>query len=133
MNKALLIGNLASDPSTKVSESGTTVCTFRIGVNSGWGENKQTSWLHIVCFGKTAENCDRYLAKGRKVAVEGRIVTGSYENKEGRKVYTTDIYADNVEFLGGKEDAPKKEETVEDVAEEMSGFAALDEDEIPFK
>ena len=69
---------------------------------TGYGRhrNEKTSFIPIVVFGKQAENCDRYLAKGRKVAVNGRIQTGSYE-KDGRTVYTTEVIANKVEFLGG--------------------------------
>lgn len=134
MNYVFQIGNLTSDPSMKMSKSGTPMCTFRIAVNSGYGDRKETAFLHILCFAKTAENCERYLSKGRKVAVSGRIVTGSYEKSDGTKVYTTDIIANEVEFLssGGGESKPKKEETVEDVV--MEEFAALpdDDDTIPF-
>jgi single-strand DNA-binding protein len=85
----------------------TAICRFTVAVNDR-KRNQQTgewednaSFIPIVVFGKQAENCDRYLAKGRKVAVSGRIQTGSYTNKEGNKVYTTEVIANNVEFLGG--------------------------------
>ena len=110
MNQVALIGNLARDPELRYSTGGnqTAVCRFTIAVNDRrrnsqtqeWEDN--TSFIPIVVFGKQAENCDRYLAKGRKVAVNGRIQTGSYVNKEGQKVYTTDVIANNVEFLTPK-------------------------------
>jgi single-strand DNA-binding protein len=65
----------------------------------GQGKEKQTDFPRIVVFGKQAENCEKYLEKGRKVAVQGRIQTGSYKNKDGATVYTTDVVADRVEFL----------------------------------
>ena len=103
MNSVILIGNLARDPELRYSTGAnqTAVCRFTIAVNDGYGDRERTSFIPIVVFGKQAENCDKYLAKGRKVAVNGRIQTGSYTNKEGNKVYTTDVIANNVEFLGG--------------------------------
>ena len=103
MNSVILIGNLARDPELRYSTgmNQTAICRFTIAVNDGYGERERTSFIPIVVFGKSAENCDRFLSKGRKVAVNGRIQTGSYTNKEGNKVYTTEVIANNVEFLGG--------------------------------
>ncbi len=107
MNSVILIGNLTRDPELRYATGGsqTAVCRFTVAVNERrrnpqtqeWEDNP--SFIPVVVFGKQAENCDRYLAKGRKVAVQGRIQTGSYTNKEGNKVYTTDVIASNVEFL----------------------------------
>ena len=132
MNKVVIVGRMVADPSVKVSQNGNKVCTMRVAVDDGWGDKKHTDFLHIVAFGKTAENCEKYLAKGRQVAVEGKIHTDSYEAKDGRKVYTTDIYANTVEFVGGKDDsgqrsAPKRDYDVPDGFEEAFG----DED-LPF-
>ena len=103
MNSVILIGNLARDPELRYSTgmNQTAICRFTVAVNDGYGDKQRTSFIPIVVFGKSAENCDRYLSKGRKVAVNGRIQTGSYTNKEGNKVYTTEVIANNVEFLGG--------------------------------
>ena len=135
MNLAVLCGNLASDPSIKATQNGKEMCTFRLAVNSGWGENKKTSFLHIITFGKTSTNCDRFLSKGRKVLVRGRIETGSYEKSDGSKVYTTDIIADEVEFLPNGDapsDAPKREQTTEEVAKQEGFESLLDDDLLPF-
>ena len=109
MNSVVLIGNLTRDPELRYSTgaSQTAICRFTVAVNDRrrnpqtqeWEDN--ASFIPIVVFGKTAENCEKYLAKGRKVAVNGRIQTGSYVNKDGNKVYTTEVIASNVEFLGG--------------------------------
>lgn len=136
MNQVFLIGNMATDPSMKVSQNGNPVCTFRLAVNSGWGDNKKTSFLHIVTFGKRAETCGKYLLKGRKVAVRGSIVTDSYE-KDGRRNYTTDIYADEVEFLSGKNDegAPARKEAPQEPQRYAvpEGFEQMEADAgIPF-
>jgi len=92
-----------------------------------------------VVFGKQAESCGRYLAKGRQAAVQGRIQTGSYKNKEGQTVYTTDIAADRVEFLGGKDSAARSQGRPSPGMDERNAafddlpdsFSAA-EDDIPF-
>lgn len=102
MNSVFLIGNLTKDPEVayKVGDDPLAVGRFTVAVNDGYGDRQRTDFIPVVCFGKIAENCERYLSKGSKVAISGRIQTGSYENKEGRKVYTTDVIANNVEFVG---------------------------------
>lgn len=105
MNSVNLIGNLTRDPDLRygTGENQTAICRFSIAVNDGYGEKKEVNYINIVSFGKVAENCERYLAKGRKVAIVGRIKTGSYNKQDGTKVYTTDVVASNVEFLSGQE------------------------------
>lgn len=125
MNNCVLIGRLVRDPETRYSGE-TTITNFTLAVDRVFSKDKEADFIRIVSFNKTAELCERYLAKGRQVAIQGRINTGSYENKEGQKVYTTDVIADRVKFLGSKGEE-KKEEGIPE------GFAALDEDEfIPF-
>ena len=100
MNNVLLIGRLTKDPETRYPDSGNAVTRFTIAVDR---HDKNADFIPIVCFGKTAETASKYLNKGRQVAVQGRIQTGSYKNKNGDTVYTTDVIADRVEFLGSKE------------------------------
>lgn len=121
MNSVNLVGNLTRDPEAR--ETGTTtVCSFTLAIDRA---KDGVDFPRIKCFGKTAENCMRYLSKGRKVAVSGRISTGSYE-KDGRTVYTTDVIADRVEFLNGvKMESATEETAVPD------DFAQIDAD-IPF-
>ena len=105
------------------------VCTFAIAIDrpARQGEDKKTDFPRIIVFGKQAENCERFLAKGKLVGIQGRLQTGSYE-KDGSMVYTTDVVADRVEFLEWGE--PKAEpKAVEEPAPE--GFAAVEE-QIPF-
>ncbi len=106
MNSVVLIGRLARDPELSYTPSTqTAVCHFTLAVDRPRrnGEDRGADFLRITVFGRQAENCDRYLAKGRQAAVHGRIETGSYKNREGVTVYTTDIIADNVEFLGSSQ------------------------------
>lgn len=109
VNKVIVVGNLGADPELKTTEGGTPVCrlsvaTTRVWTNKSTNEKQQeTEWHRITVWGKQAEHCEKYLAKGRQVYVEGRLRTSSYD-KEGQKHYSTEIVADIVQFLGGKGD-----------------------------
>ena len=104
MNQVILIGRLARDPELSYTPNTQTAkTTFTIAVDRPrrQGEDAGADFIRITVWGRQAETCDRYLSKGRQVAVSGRIQTGSYKNREGVTVYTTDVVADRVEFLGG--------------------------------
>jgi single-strand DNA-binding protein len=106
MNIVVLIGRLTRDPELSYTpNTQTAVCHFSLAVDRPRrnGEDTGVDYFRITVFGRQAENCDRYLAKGRQAAVTGRIVTGSYKNREGVTVNTVDIIASNVEFLGGSQ------------------------------
>ena len=134
MNTVTLIGRLTKDPEVKYTtgQNQTAVARFSIAVNDGYGENERTSFINIVAFGKQAENCERFLSKGRQVGITGRIQTGSYE-KDGRTVYTTDVIASRVEFLGGRTAEADDGEPSRraESPEQISGFEAVEGD-IPF-
>ena len=108
MNSVVLIGNLTKDPETGYTPQQTAITHFSLAVSRPRknGEDQGADFIRITTFGKQAEICDRYLSKGRKVAIHGRIQTGSYKNKDGITVYTTDVIADNVEFLGRSQESP---------------------------
>ena len=131
-NLVFLIGRLTRDPEVRYT-SGTqmAVCTFTLAIDRPVkaGAEKQTDFPRVTVFGKQAENCERFLSKGRLVAVQGRLQTGSYTNKNGNTVYTTDVVADRVEFLERAEKSEARE--AEPVPQ---GFAAVDESEfdVPF-
>ena len=122
MNQVNIIGNLTRDVELRYTTDQKPIAKFTIAVDDGYGENKRTSYIPVVVFGKQAENADRFLSKGSKVAVMGRIQTGSYE-KDGRTVYTTDVIAYNVEYLSTR---PTEKPS------EPSGFAAMREDDVPW-
>lgn len=143
MNSVVLIGRLTRDPEIRYT-AGTqmAVATFTVAIDRPVraGAEKQTDFPRVTVFGKQAENCERFLAKGRLVGVQGRIQTGSYTNKDGATVYTTDVVADRVEFLewGDRNERgerpqqnyrPSAPGASVDTAPE--GFSAIDED-IPF-
>ncbi len=111
MNKVILIGNLANDPESRTTASGIAQCSFRLAVNRRYTNQqgvREADFLPIICWRQTAELCTRYLSKGRKVAVEGSIQTRSYDAQDGSKRYVTEIIADNVEFLGSREDGARQ-------------------------
>ena len=103
MNSVILIGRLTKDPEIAYLDSGTAVGKFTLAVDRivKSGNERQTDFIRITVFGKQAENCAKFITKGKQVAVEGRIQTGSYQNKNGDTVYTTDVIANRVEFLSG--------------------------------
>lgn len=138
MNSVVLIGRLTRDPEVRYTAgTQTAVCTFAVAIDRPVrsGEEKKTDFPRVTVFGKQAENCERFLKKGRLVAIQGRLQTGSYTNKDGATVYTTDVIADRVEFLewgdknpsSGFDDNPGSFN--QDVAPD--GFTAIEED-IPF-
>jgi single-strand DNA-binding protein len=108
VNKAILIGNLGRDAETKFTPGGTAVTKFSVATSRRWkdkqsGEWKEeTDWTNIVLW--QAENLANYLTKGTRVYVEGRIHTRNYDDKDGKKVYATEVVADEVILLGGKGD-----------------------------
>ncbi len=106
VNKAILIGNLGRDPELRYTQSGQSVANFTLATSENWvgrdgQKQERTEWHRIVVWGKSAENCAQYLAKGRTVYVEGRIQSREWEDKEGNKRQTTEIVAQTVQFLGG--------------------------------
>ncbi len=98
MNKVFLIGNLVRDPEISTTQSGISFCKFTVAVSRRRGEDNDADFIGITAWRATAENCAKFLKKGSKVAISGNIKTGSYE-KEGQKVYTTEVVAQEVEFL----------------------------------
>ncbi len=104
MNKAVLVGRLTKDPELRYTQTGIAVANFTIAVNRRFAREGEPSadFIPVVVWQKAAENVAKYLSKGSQVAVDGRIQTSSYDNKEGQRVYRTDVVADQVEFLGSK-------------------------------
>lgn len=102
MNNVSLIGNLTRDPEVRYTQSGMAVATLSVAINRGKdknGEDRGADFPRVIVFGSQAENCQKYLCKGKKIGVTGRIQTDSYEREDGSKVYTTDVIASRVEFL----------------------------------
>lgn len=109
INKVILIGNLGAKPELKYLPSGQAVCELRLATNEKWKDKndqtqERTEWHRVVVWGKQGENCAQYLDKGRPVYVEGRLQTRSWDDKNtGEKRYMTEIVAQSVQFLGGRD------------------------------
>lgn len=101
MNNVSLVGRLTRDPEIKATNSGSSYARFSIAVDRR-GKDAGTDFINIVAFGKTSEFIERYFRKGQRIGINGRIQTGSYEGKDGKKVYTFDVIAENVEFVESK-------------------------------
>ena len=142
MNVVVLIGNLTRDPEVRYTSGNEPVAVSTLNVAVNRMKKGEADFPRVIVFGKQAENCEKYLEKGRKIAVRGRIQTGSYKNKNGETVYTTDVVADRVEFLPRGDQAPdgnqsrnqvqqNQPQQVQQVAPDLAEFEALDED-VPF-
>ncbi len=107
LNKAILIGNLGTDPEVRYTQSNQAVAKFRLATTESYtdrnkNQQSRTEWHSVVAWGRTAETVGRFLRKGRQVYVEGRIQTRQWEGKDGNKRYTTEVVAQRVLFLGGR-------------------------------
>ncbi len=105
MNKVIVMGRLGADPEMRYTPNQTAVATLRVATTESWTKDgqrqEQTEWHRIIVWGRQAENCSKYLSKGRQVLVEGRLQTRAWDDKSGQKRYTTEIVASNVQFVGG--------------------------------
>jgi len=111
INRVVLTGNLTRDPELRATSGGTSVCSLRIACN-GRRRNQQTeqwedqpNYFDVTVWGAQGENCSRYLSKGRGVAIDGRLQWREFTDREGNKRQAVDIIAENVQFLGGRDDA----------------------------
>lgn len=153
MNNVVLIGRLTRDPELRfVPSSGMAVAKFTLAVDKElYGEKKQQAinegkptadFINITVFGKTAEVCANYLAKGRQCAIQGRISTGSYTTQSGEKRYTTEVIAERVEFIGSKDQGSSSSQGrpvqpdssyFDDFPDDDNDiFQPVDDEEIPF-
>lgn len=119
MNQVILIGRVGKDPDVKYLDGGNCVANFSMATSEFYknkaGERvESTEWHRVVIWGKLAEIIEKYVHKGDKLMIQGKIKTRSYENKSGDKVYTTEVYGENMEMLGDKRE--KKEEPAQSTA-----------------
>jgi single-strand DNA-binding protein len=113
LNRVILIGRLTKDPELRYTPAGVAVTTFTIAVDrpfSGQQEKREADFIPVVTWRQLAETCANYLRKGRLTAVEGRIQVRNYDNNEGRRVYVTEVVADNVRFLESPNSSANREE-----------------------
>jgi single-strand DNA-binding protein len=150
VNKVILLGNLGRDPELRFLPNGDAVCNFSIATTDSWkdkaGEKQEkTEWHNIVMYRKLAEIAGEYLKKGRPVYLEGRLQTRKWQTKDGQDRYTTEIVADNMQMLGGRDagtqstsknefnQEPKKDDSPSKT-DDSSAASSFDEfeDDIPF-
>ena len=145
LNKAMIIGNLGADPEVRHTQSGSAVANLSVATNEKWTDKsgqkqERTEWHKVTVWGKQAESCEKYLTKGRRVYVEGRIQTRDWEDKDGNKRYTTEIVAHTVTFLGGDSGggggrparSPQGQPQEDPFADTSSNHNSFDDDDIPF-
>lgn len=133
MNRVALTGRLGADPELKQTQSGVSVCQFRLAVERKFKNadgKRETDWINIVAWRNTAEFCARYLKKGAKIGVEGMIQTRSYEAQDGSKRYATEVVADGVEFCEGKQSAAQGGQAQN--SSMPAGFEEVEDDTLPF-
>ena len=134
VNKVILIGRLGGDPELKYTPSGSAVCNFSLATSEEWRDksgNKQskTEWHRVVVWGKLAELCNQYIKKGSNVFVEGSLQTRSWETKDNSKRYTTEINAQNIQFLSVTKSGEDKENEKNQLSKPAMNFC---EGDIPF-
>ena len=135
MNKIIIIGNLASDPEPHTTQGGVARSTFRVAVQRRFANAqgvREADFLTVVAWRQTAEFCNKYLAKGRKVAVEGCVQVRSYDAQDGTKRTVTEIIADHVEALGGRGDADRPARETPEAPQALGQFVEVDDDQLPF-
>lgn len=138
MNKVILIGNLTRDPEITTTNSGVSVCRFAIAVprrfQNSEGE-RETDFINIVVWRGQAENCHKFLKKGSKCAIVGRIQTSSYDGNDGNKRYVTEVVADEVEFISTRNngnDAESFDKPAGKTNTPVAELEPIDDDSLPF-
>jgi single-strand DNA-binding protein len=153
INRVVLVGRLTKDPELRYSPQGTAICTFTLAVNRQFSNNegkREADFINIVAWRQLAELCSNYLKKGSQAGLEGRLQTRSYDNKEGKRVYVTEVVADNVQFLSssgerkefGTDSAGRSEQhgnhsfnqndAMNDPFARDNRYADLEDDDLPF-
>lgn len=126
INQYIGIGRLTKDPELKYTNTNVAVCKFNLAVDDGFGDNKSTSFIPMVAWRKTAEMIAKYLEKGSLIAVDGRISTRDYTNKDNTKVFVVEVIVNNIQFLSKSSKVVEKEAiqkvTPEEIEKESDPF-----------
>lgn len=126
MNRLVITGNLTRDPELRTTQSGKSVCTFTVAVNRR-GQQKETDYFRVSAWDKLGENCNQFLAKGRKVAVVGSVSVHTYTTQNGETRADLAVVAQEVEFL-----TPKAEERAPEAPTFENGYTEVEDDDLPF-
>lgn len=129
LNKVMLLGRLTREPEVKYTpNTNTLVCTFGLAVGRRFAketDEQKADFINIVAWGKTGEFCSKYFNKGQQVCICGRLTTSNYDDKDGKKVYVTEVVAEEVHFADSKKDGAS-------TAVPQDGFTAVDDTQLPF-
>ncbi len=141
LNRVILIGRLTKDPELRYTPVGVAVCQYTLAVDrpfTSQGGEREADFIPVVTWRQLAETCANYLRKGRLTAVEGRIQVRNYENNEGKRVYVTEVIADNVRFLESNRESSQQPEKQERKSQSQDPFAEdgkpidIQYDDLPF-
>jgi len=137
LNKVILMGRLTKDPEIRyTSDNNVPVTRFSLAINRRFskpGEEKQADFINCIAWNKTAEFVNNYFTKGKMMVVTGRIQTGSYDGQDGKKIYTTDVVAEEVTFGESKSDGSNRANNTTDSTSNNEGFFPVEsDDELPF-
>lgn len=140
MNHLVIIGNLTADPQTRTTQTGKQVCSFTVAVNRPQTANagqQEADFFRVSAWGKLGENCSKWLIKGKKVAVTGRVSVSTYTTQKGETRAQMDVMAESVEFLSPANTTEQDRPPVHNTppipqTDRQSGFVQVDEDELPF-
>lgn len=143
INRVILVGRLTKDPEYRQTPNGVSVATFTLAVNRSFTNSqgeREADFINVVVFRKQAENVNKYLSKGSLAGVDGRIQSRSYENKEGQRVFVTEVVADSVQFLEPKNNNQQNSQPQQQRGQASAGNnpfandnnANIDDDDLPF-
>ena len=126
MNKLIIIGNLTADPQLRTTSNGVSVCDFTLAVNDRKGGDNNATYFRVTAWRQLGENCQKYLAKGRKAFVSGPVSARTYQTQNGETRVSLEVTADDVEFLSSRQEAQTN------APAEQIGFTPVETDELPF-
>lgn len=143
INRVILVGRLTKDPEYRQTPNGVSVATFTLAVNRSFTNSqgeREADFINVVVFRKQAENVNKYLSKGSLAGVDGRIQSRSYENKEGRRVFVTEVVADSIQFIDSKGSNQQNNQSQQQRGQAPAGNnpfandnnANIDDDDLPF-
>ncbi len=127
MNKVMLLGRLTRDPEVRYTDNNTLVASFTLGINRRFSKEGQADFINIVAWDKTGEFCSKYFKKGQQVGVVGRIQTRSYDDRDGKRVYVTEVVAEETYFADGK-----REDVSFSNGNATNSFSQITDDDLPF-
>ena len=137
MNHLVIIGNLCADPELRTTQNGIAVCSFTVAVSrkrAGQDGVRPTDFFRVSAWRQLGENCEKFLSRGKKVAVTGEVTARVYTDKKGEARVSLEVTADEVEFLSPKDAEPAKEaKHYPAPLPDLAGFENISEDELPFK